>query len=274
MKTRAFVAFFFCAIFGIVNAQTKDGVVFKEIKGATGRVWVYLPEKAGAGKLPCVIVPPAGTRLFHGTELGEDVQPEHIPYAKAGFAVVSFDLSGPWPQAAPVEAQKKAIREFIKADYGIRDATNALLAAAQNFPNAIDTNRVYVAGHSSAGTLALQVAASCPWIKGCVAYAPIPDLEAHLGPAVLGGVEKLVPGATAGLLEKSPIKLTGNFKCPVFLFGARDDTLAPLSRLKVFERTLKITGVKTKLVEVEKGGHYDSMLNEGIPAAIQWLKTL
>src|SRR5262245_60873435 len=84
------------------------------------RVWVYLPATAEP-KLACVLVPPAGSRMFHGMALGEGDRAEHVPYAAAGFAVVSFDMTGPWPEsgAGGVAAQQTAIKAFIASKCGV-----------------------------------------------------------------------------------------------------------------------------------------------------------
>src|SRR3954464_10396431 len=69
-----------------VELQTKSG----------GHVWIYLPEASSTNeRLPCVLVPPAGSPLFVGMRLSQDDRVEQLPYAKAGFVVVSFDISGP-----------------------------------------------------------------------------------------------------------------------------------------------------------------------------------
>ena len=60
------------------------------------RVWYYEPEKA-AGKLPLVLVPPAGSTLFVGMNLGDGDRAEHYPYVQAGFAVASFEIDGHVP---------------------------------------------------------------------------------------------------------------------------------------------------------------------------------
>ena len=61
----------------------------------------------------------------------------------------------------------------MKARFGVSDGLTALDAALAKYPQ-IDPKRVYVAGHSSAGTLALQLAAAAPdRLKACVAFAPI-----------------------------------------------------------------------------------------------------
>jgi predicted esterase len=59
---------------------------------------------------------------------------------------------------------------------------------------------------------------------------------------------------------------------PVFLFTAEDDDNVPTATVKQFAADLKKAGAQVELVSVKTGGHYDSMIKEGRPAAVKWLK--
>ncbi|MFC1836622.1 alpha/beta hydrolase family protein, partial [Thermodesulfobacteriota bacterium] len=139
-------------------------------------VWTYWPKKRPAAKLPCVLIAAAGSRLYHGMSLGEGDMPEHVPYAQAGFFVIAYDVSGPLSKQAPEKAKRKAIRLFMDSKGGLRDASSALELALKKY-DFIDRERVFAVGHSSAGTIALWVAENLPKVQGCVAYAPIADIE-------------------------------------------------------------------------------------------------
>ena len=86
------------------SAPIKPGIGFREATLRRGalpmKVWLYLPKKA-TGKLPLVIVPPAGSTLVAGMDLGDGDRTEHFPYAQAGFAVASFEIDGNVPQNSP-----------------------------------------------------------------------------------------------------------------------------------------------------------------------------
>jgi hypothetical protein len=60
----------------------------------------------------------------------------------------------------------------------------------------------------------------------------------------------------------------------VFLFHARDDTNVPARQSEHFAATLKHTNPHVTLVLTATGGHYDSMIREGIPKGIEWLRQL
>jgi dipeptidyl aminopeptidase/acylaminoacyl peptidase len=253
----------------------QPGILFQEATiqrgGVPMRVWVYQPEKA-AGKLPLVLVPPAGSTLVAGMDLGDGDRPEHYPYAKAGFIVVSFEIDGHVAGNAPDSAVLKGARQFKDAQAGIANARVALDFALAKVPN-LDENRIFIAGHSSAATLALLFAEHEPRIKACAAFAPVTDVEDRIGNAV-APLDRSIPGYRDFLRFSSPKTHVDKLKCPVFLFYAKDDTNVPVRQSTDFAETLKKTNSAVTLVSVARGGHYDSMLREGIPKAIQWFQKL
>src|SRR5262249_51971365 len=147
-----------------------------------------------ADKLALVLVPPAGSTLFAGMAMGEGDRAEHYPYVRAGFAVASFDIDG---QVANLEKASDAAG--LKGAQGVRHAQAGLVnaKAALDFVLAkvasVDPDRVYIAGHSSAATLALLVAEHEPRIKTCAAYAPVTDVEARLA-EVIPQLDRALPG--------------------------------------------------------------------------------
>jgi len=259
----------------IPAAEKPAGVTCTELHARNGgRIWVYLPPHPAPGvKLPCVLVPPAGSRLFHGMTLTEGDRQEHVPYAAAGFMVVSCDLSGPWPEGEKAAAQRQAIDTFLKAKGGVTDVLEALQVAADAYPQ-MDPKRIYIAGHSSAGTLALQVAASSDRIKACVAYAPVIDVEKKLGEKVMGVLETMSPGISRALHEASPAQRAEAIHCPVLLFHALDDRATPPASIENFKNALTAHQTPAERISVETGGHFDSMIQQGIPKGIAWLKAI
>ena len=240
-----------------------------------GNVWVYLPLGAPASaKLPCVLIPPAGSRLFHGMTLGESDKPEQLPWVAAGFAVVSFDISGPFPEEqSGDEPVIQAITAFMNAKFGVSDGLAALDTALAKYPQ-IDTARLYVVGHSSAGTLALQLAEAAPdRFRACVAFAPIADVGEHLA-ETLPTLDGAVPGFANAIRRASPSSQVDAFRCPVFLFHATDDDHVSTASAVAFRDALLAHHKAVEYVSVPSGGHYDSMLQQGVPKAIAWVKAL
>jgi len=255
----------------------QPGIQFQEATLRRGtmpmKVWYYRPEKA-TGKLPLVLVPPAGSTLFAGMALGEGDRAEHYPYARAGFAVVSFEIDGnvPHQQNVPDAVVIKGAREFRDAQAGLANARAALdfiLAKAHD----VDANQIYIAGHSSAATLALLVAGHEPRIKACAAYCSVTDVEGRVAQAI-PLLDRQIPGYREFLRFSSPKTHADKLKCPVFLFHAQDDSNVPVSETTTFAALVKKTNPNITVVANARGDHYNSMINEGIPKGIAWLKQL
>lgn len=239
-----------------------------------GKVWVYLPENSNQQTLPVILIPPAGSRLFHGMTLSEGDSPEHKPYVNAGFAVISFDLSGPWPAIETDQAIFSAITGFVSRRAGVDDAKEALDLAKKKF-RILNLDEVYVAGHSSAGTVSLMIAQQLPNIKAAIAYAPIIDTQHYLA-EISNMVRNEIPAFKTVLIDTSPHNNIAKYTMPIFLFVAKDDTHMSdqMESYTLFKTSLHKAGTKITFNQVESGGHYQSMINEGIPSAIQWLKSL
>ncbi len=60
--------------------------------------------------------------------------------------------------------------------------------------------------------------------------------------------------------------------CPVYLFHARDDGNCPYTESTRYHDLLQQAGKESELKLVDFGNHYQSMIDEGIPNGIEWLK--
>jgi dienelactone hydrolase len=237
------------------------------------QVWIYLPMPLPTGKLPCVLIAPAGSHLFDGMVLGDGDCAEHVPYVQAGFAVVSYSINGPLMSEKPTDQEiVRAAGAFENAEAGVANARIALDFALQRVPQ-IDPQRIYTAGHSSAATAALLVAAHEPRVKACVAYAPCCDVPARVGD-IAQVLHSSYPDFDTFLEWSSPDRNAANIHCPVFLFHADDDTNILTAEVTRFADQLKKTNPNVTFVRCPSGGHHESMILVGIPTAISWLKKL
>lgn len=200
-------------------------------------------------------------------------RPEHLPYVKAGFAVVSFELDGPLDNRRnPSNRElRQAYLKFSAAKAGLVNARNAIEFVLHRVPE-VDPDRIYVAGHSSAANLALLLAEHEPRIRACVAYAPAVDALAHWRDAA-DELSDLLPGSTEFLKRSSPITHAKHLDCPLLLFYARDDSPATIEGCNRLANELRRLGNDVTLVTVPSGGHYHSMIDEGIPRGIEWLSS-
>jgi dienelactone hydrolase len=268
------------------------GVVVHETVLDANKIWIYLPDrKAEDGTLPCVLIAPAGATGINGMDLADGDRPEHPPYARAGMAVIAYSVSGPVNKEAIKTAMIRgapdpevigAAQAFIHAQAGFTDAERALAFALARVP-AIDANRIYTAGHSSAATLSLLVAENEPRVAACVAYAPCTDVRRRLtGNRIMRLMEPQIAGFGAFINQTSPINGASQLRCPLFLFHAQDDTVLLIADSAAFSAEVSKTNPNVTFVrpavgtysQAPKGGHYSSMIKEGVPKAIEWLKAL
>jgi acetyl esterase/lipase len=81
-----------------------------------------------------------------------------------------------------------------------------------------------------------------------------------------------MPGIEDFTIRSSPRTHEEHLKCPVWLFHALDDTVVPASQSQQAEKRLKQAGKEVTLLTVPRGNHYNSMIQQGIPTAITWIR--
>ena len=243
----------------------------KSTPGGNMQMFVYLPsQRSGPAELPCVLVAPAGTILLTGNDVSADYHKEVWPYVEAGFVVVRYSLDGAVDDMDDPAQLEAGVQAFMAAEGGTVNGRNALEFVLQDLPQ-VNPRRIFVAGHSSAGTVALCMAAVEPRLAGCIAYAACADPEERLRDALLSngpGYDRLMQF----LAKVSPMKHARDIKCPVMIFHARDDSNVPYSEASVYVEILKLAGIQTDFVTAASGDHYQPMIDEGIPAAIRWIQ--
>jgi len=234
---------------------------------------VYLPPgEHQAGSLPCILFAPAGTPLIHGNPLdGNPENPEFAPYVRAGFAVVEFSLDGWYDRETPSDAAAaRAYLQFVAASAGVKNA-DAAFRFAKTLP-VVNPKQIYIAGHSSAGTLALLYAAHQPQLAGCIAYAPQVDVEGHLREALSDPrADTALPGVRAFVKRSSPDSHVSQIKVPVFAFHATNDDVTSCAKTRQFCEQLRQSGGNVKFVEVPGNDHYQTMISPGLKNGIDWV---
>lgn len=238
--------------------------------GAQMTMRVYLPPgEHEPQSLPCVLVAPAGTDLLSGTSLdGGEYHDETLPYAEAGIAVVHYSLDGDVFDAG---GESTAYLQFRAACAGVVNTRNALEFALGKLPM-VDPARIYTAGHSSAGTLALLAAEHEPRLAGAIAYMPATDVEERLREFVSAPLmDAAFPLSEAFVVQSSPATHVAALAHPVFLFHAKGDLNVPFADSERFVEQLKAHGTDVTFVSVPGGNHYTPMITDGIPRAVEWL---
>ena len=264
--------------------EVEPGVLLREVvlgpprmnpdapPGHCGTLRVYLPAgRQPARSLPCVLITGAGTNMLTGGSLGDENLPEHLPYVRAGFAVIGFEQDGGVEDIRTIGTLPmiSAAMQFLRARAGLVNAHIALEYALTAVPE-VDPARVASAGHSSAGSMAVLFAENEPRLKACAAYAPALDLADDFGPDTAREIRKAGMGP---LIDRfSPSNGIGTLRCPVYLFGAQDDDRVTIQELRTFTAAARARGKAVTLDEVPSGGHFQPMIDRGIPRAIVWLK--
>lgn len=265
--------------------ELERGVRFHEVRlgppdpapaspGHRGKLWLYLPAgRHDAGSLPCILIAGAGSNLISGMDLADGDRPEHLPYVRAGFAVLAYELDGAMQDRDRGSDLARGSAAFLAAQAGLVNARNALDFLASRV-HEVDPERTYAVGHSSAATLALLVAEHEPRIKGCVAFAPVVDTAERTPALARNQLARMVPGAGDFFTRYNPRQHEDALNCPVFLFHAQDDSNVPVGESLACQSRLEALGKAVTLETVPTGDHYQAMLAQGIPRAIRWLKQL
>ncbi|TWT89548.1 Prolyl oligopeptidase family protein [Neorhodopirellula pilleata] len=252
------------------------------IPGQQMRMRVFVPAGEHADRsLPCVLIAPAGTPMLHGVDLQphDGYTDETLPYAEAGFVVVQYSLDGGLATGAEMADENemtgligKAYPTFKASGAGVVNGRNALEFATKSL-NMVDPDRISCVGHSSAGALALLLAAHEPRIYRCVAFAAAYDLESRMGDMTSNIVMKTIfPGIDGFIRETSPSNHVATIDCPVLVFHARDDSNVPIADAEAFVAKLKLANKAVTYETTPNGDHYQSMIDPGIATAITWLK--
>lgn len=240
--------------------------------GSADKLYIFRPTNASEDSRPCLFVAAAGATAFSGMNIAEGDVPELLPYAEAGFVVVGYETDGEL-NGEGLLAVRRAFYTYHASQAGLINARNAIDYALENLPE-IDPERLYTAGHSSAGGQALLLAAHEPRIQGCVAFNSVTDNEKWLADDYGALVRALPRGGGECLRQWSPRTHESSIHCPVLLFHSEADKNVDASQSKDAARRMKQLGKDVKLVVVPRGDHYNSMIAEGIPAAVTWLRTL
>ena len=200
---------------------------------------------------------PAVLFLHGGFAFGAEDWDMARPFEDAGFVVMIPMLRGENGQAG---------------DYSMfYDETDDVLAAAAHLAKQphVDQNRIFVAGHSVGGTLAMLAAMANPRFKGCASFSGSPDQ-----PRWAAGQPELVPFDPQNAEEfrlRSPLAFPGSFKCPARLYHGDEE---PLFKLGTDELARQAKAAGRDVTAEEVPGDHLTMTTTAIPKAIGFFQGL
>jgi acetyl esterase/lipase len=219
-----------------------------ESAGLKLKAWVDPP----ARKQPLM---PAVLFLHGGWAFGDDDWDQCKPFRDAGFVTMTPILRGENGQPG-----------FFSMFY---DEVDDVLAAAEVLAKTpgVDPNRIFVAGHSVGGTLAMLSAMASKRFKGCASFSGSPDQ-----PVWIRNQEVLVPFDEDNFTEmvmRSPLAFPKSFQCPARLYWGNEEMLFKFGTEKLAEKA-KAAGKDVQAIEVT--GDHMTAVEPAMKQAIAFFK--
>jgi len=198
--------------------------------------WVNRPAPGGPPK-------PAVLFLHGGFAFGADDWDQCKPFRDAGFVTMT-----PWLRGE--NGQQGAYTMFY-------DEVDDVVAAAEALAGipGVDPNRIFVAGHSAGGTLAMLSAMTSKRFKGCASFSGSPDQVKFVQ-----GQEELAPFDINDMNEltmRSPLAFPKSFKCPARLYWGKEELLFRYSTRELAKKATA-AGLDVQAIEVP-GDHFTSV---------------
>jgi dienelactone hydrolase len=212
------------------------------------KAWVNKPMPAGAPK-------PAVLFLHGGFAFGADDWDQAKPFRDAGFVTM-----------LPILRGENGLPGSFSMFY---DEVDDVLAAAEALGKTpgVDTNRMYVSGHSAGGTFTMLAAMTSTRFKAAASFSGSPDQL-----LIVRGREKVVPFDLKNQRElqmRSPLAYPKSFKCPVRIYYGSQETLLKSSCEKTAELA-QAAGLDVQAVSVQ--GDHDTSVPPAMRQAITFFQ--
>jgi len=187
---------------------------------------------------------PAVLFLHGGFAFGAEDWDQCKPFRDAGFVTMTPILRGE-------NGQPGSYTMFY-------DEVDDVVAAAEALAKipGVDPNRIFVAGHSVGGTLAMLGAMTSKRFKGCASFSGSPDQ-----PHWIRGQETLAPFDYTDEKEmamRSPLAFPKSFKCPARLYWGNQEWAIFAGPSKKLAELAKANGQDVEAIQVN-GDHMSSV---------------
>jgi dipeptidyl aminopeptidase/acylaminoacyl peptidase len=210
------------------------------------KAWMDKPQPGGVRR-PVVLF------LHGGFAFGEDDWEQTEPFRKAGFVVMIPILRGENGQPGHYSMFYNEVNDVL--------AAAEVLAKRPN----VDPNRMYVAGHSVGGTLAMLAAMTSNRFRAAASFSGSPDQVKWSR----GQVIPFDPKDQREMQMRSPLAFARSFKCPTRLYyGDEEFTFGPST--KKTAQLAKAAGLDVEAVAVD-GDHF-SAVEAAMPQCIQFFQ--
>jgi dipeptidyl aminopeptidase/acylaminoacyl peptidase len=197
------------------------------------KAWINIPPVNDAGKQPAIVF------LHGGFGFGKEDWEMTKPYRDAGYVVLAPMLRGENGQAGIYTLFYDEVDDVLAArEYLSKQAF-------------VDANRLFVAGHSVGGTLALLAAEASKRFHAAVAFSGSPDQVLYCRYGIRKEQIPFDVTEAPELEVRSPLAFAKSFKCPVRLYYGTQE--------KHFEKTSQ----RTAAVAKEKGLDVEAVAVEG-----------
>jgi dipeptidyl aminopeptidase/acylaminoacyl peptidase len=217
----------------------------------TLKAWINTPPIETTEKYPAVLF------LHGGFNFGKEDWDMTEPFRAAGFIVLAPILRGEDGQAGNFSLFYDEVEDVMAANDYLRK---------QSF---VDTSRIYVAGHSAGGTMALLAAMTSRQFRAAASFSASPDQILFVK---YGFPKQQVPFDQTDPREfqlRSPLAYAASFKCPVRIYYG---TAEPHWRISS-ELTAKLARKKKLNVEtIRIEGSHDSAVADEMKQSIDFFK--
>jgi dipeptidyl aminopeptidase/acylaminoacyl peptidase len=222
------------------------------------KAWLFIPRGAETSPTPAILRIPAGGNLFKPAALGLGTIPEIEPYVTAGYVTMVMSFRGTMDGRG----------NFSKSRGGLDDVLGALEYLKKQ-PE-VDRKNIFVAGHSSAASLALRVSQVSEIPRAVAAFSPVTDWSEFFKKRM----ENVSDETRKFVTDASPLMHADKTKCPVLLTHGTADTIAPESHSKRMNEELKKAEKSCEFVSIPDGDHYFSMLKVSIPLSLAFFSEI